>query len=44
MIFLSARVRPEDIQAGRDLGADYLTKPFVPKDLLDAIDRAVNAA
>jgi len=44
VIFLSARVRPEDIAVGKNLGADYLTKPFVPQDLLDAIDRAVGAA
>jgi CheY-like chemotaxis protein len=40
-IFLSARVMPEDIEAGRALGATYLTKPFVTTALLDAIDRSL---
>jgi CheY-like chemotaxis protein len=43
VIFLSARVQPEDIAAGKALGADYLTKPFSPTDLLAAIDRAVTS-
>jgi CheY-like chemotaxis protein len=42
-IFLSARVEPEDIEAGRALGAAYLTKPFVGAALLAAVDRALNA-
>lgn len=37
-IFLSARVGPEDIKAGTALGAVYLTKPYVMKALLNAID------
>jgi CheY-like chemotaxis protein len=36
-IFLSARVTPQDIEAGRALGARYLTKPFVATALLGAI-------
>ena len=40
-IFLSARVQPEDIEAGRALGATYLTKPFVATALLRAIDAAL---
>ena len=40
-IFLSARVQPEDIEAGRSLGATYLTKPFVATALLRAIDAAL---
>lgn len=39
-IFLSARVGPEDIAAG-PLGAVYLTKPYVMRALLAAIDRLV---
>lgn len=33
-IFLSARIAPDDIAAGRALGATYLTKPFplVPRE------------
>lgn len=37
-VFLSGRVAPEDIAAGRALGAVYLTKPFVGSALLGAID------
>ncbi|MFI7588533.1 PleD family two-component system response regulator [Spongisporangium articulatum] len=40
VIFLSARVTPEDIQAGHSLGALYLTKPFVASALLAKIDEA----
>lgn len=43
-IFLSARVGPEDIAAGRALGAIYLTKPYVMRALLAAIDRQVVGA
>lgn len=40
-VFLSARVRPEDIAAGEELGAIYLTKPFVVSALAAAIDKAL---
>lgn len=40
-IFLSALVTPQDIEAGRALGAAYLTKPFVASALLRAIERAL---
>ncbi len=40
-IFLSARVLPEHIEAGRALGASYLTKPFIAAALLKAIDEAM---
>ena len=40
-IFLSARVLPEDVEAGRAAGATYLTKPFSAVALLQAIERAV---
>ena len=40
-VFLSARVRPEDIAAGEALGAIYLTKPFVVSALGKAIERAL---
>jgi CheY-like chemotaxis protein len=42
VIFLSARVQPRDIEAGRALGATYLTKPFVASALLAAVDRALD--
>ena len=43
-IFLSARVQPHDIAAGRALGATYLTKPFVGAALLTAVDAALRGA
>jgi CheY-like chemotaxis protein len=43
-IFLTARVREEDIEAGQALGATYLTKPFVANALFKAIDSALAAA
>ena len=39
-IFLSAKIMPQDIEAGRALGATYLTKPFVATALLNAVERA----
>jgi len=44
VIFLSARVQPEDITAGRSLGAVYLTKPVVISALTAAIDRVLQPA
>lgn len=38
-IFLSARVQPEDIEAGRALGAAYLTKPFSGVALLNTVTK-----
>ena len=43
-IFLSGRVQPGDVQAGRALGATYLTKPVVLTALTQAIDRALRPA
>ncbi|MBA3744590.1 response regulator [Sporichthya sp.] len=43
-IFLSARVQQESIDAGRALGATYLTKPFIASALLTAIDQALPVA
>jgi CRP-like cAMP-binding protein/CheY-like chemotaxis protein len=38
-IFLTAKIRKEDMRKGMNLGADdYLTKPFEEMELLDAID------
>lgn len=42
-IFLSGRVEPEAIEAGRALGATYLTKPFVASALLKAIDQGLKS-
>ena len=43
-VFLSARVQPQDVEAGRALGATYLTKPFVASALLAAVDKALHTA
>ena len=39
-IFLSGRVEPHDVEAGRALNATYLTKPFSANALANAIQRA----
>jgi CheY-like chemotaxis protein len=39
-IFLSAKIQPQDIDAGRALNATYLTKPFVATALLNAVEAA----
>ena len=44
VIFLSARIQPEDIAAGQALGAVYLTKPVVISALIKAIERAPRPA
>ena len=41
VIFLSSRIQPADIAAGRQLGATYLTKPIVISALNRAIDQAL---
>ncbi len=43
-IFLSARILPQDIAAGRDLGATYLTKPFVAPALIAAVNASLGPA
>jgi CheY-like chemotaxis protein len=43
-VFLSGRVEPEHVEAGRALGARYLTKPFVAAALVDAVDAVIAAA
>ncbi len=42
-IFLSGRMRPDDIEAGQKLGGIYLTKPFVANALLKAVDGIIEA-
>lgn len=43
-IFLSARVQEADILRGRAMGAQYLTKPFVARALLDRVREALDAS
>jgi CheY-like chemotaxis protein len=43
IVFLSARVTPRDVEAGRALDAIYLTKPYVMKALLEAIDKSLES-
>jgi CheY-like chemotaxis protein len=38
-IFLSGRVEHHDVEAGRALGATYLTKPFSANALCNAVER-----
>ena len=40
-IFLSARVQESDVERGRNLGATYLTKPFIASALLKAIEESL---
>jgi len=42
-VFLSGRIQEDDIEAGRALGATYLTKPLVLSALVAAVDAAVDA-
>jgi DNA-binding response OmpR family regulator len=44
VIFLSARVQEEDIERGRALGAQYLTKPFVAAALLAKVSACLAGA
>ena len=42
ILMLSARDQATDRRAGKDAGADdYLTKPFSPRELLQAVTRAL---
>ena len=41
IIFLSANVDDKDIAHGRELGAVYLTKPYIRSALCNAIEKAV---
>lgn len=42
-VFLTAVVDPAQIRTGTELGATYLTKPFVASALLKAIDRELKS-
>lgn len=40
IVLISARTRPADVERGREAGADaYVTKPFDPDDVIDAVRR-----
>ena len=42
IFFLSAKAQASDIELGKSYGvADYITKPFDPNDLLEAVERVV---
>jgi two-component system sensor histidine kinase/response regulator len=42
-IFLTAKAEKEDLRKGMEFGAeDYLTKPVAAKDLINAINTAIN--
>ena len=43
IIFLSANVDQVHIERGREMGAVYLTKPYIRAALCNAIDKAVTA-
>jgi CheY-like chemotaxis protein len=45
IILLTGSARERDIAAGREAGADlYLSKPFSPMELLEAVQRALQVA
>jgi CheY-like chemotaxis protein len=43
VVFLSAKAQQADIERGKKYGvAEYLTKPFDPAELLEAVERLVD--
>ncbi|RKS80475.1 response regulator receiver domain-containing protein [Motilibacter peucedani] len=40
VVFLSARVQEHDVARGREVGATYLTKPFIASALINAVERS----
>ena len=42
-VMVSAKAQRADVKAALDMGADkYITKPFDPQDLLDAVENLLN--
>ena len=39
ILLLSAKAQAADVQAGKDVADDYITKPFDPLELLDRVSR-----
>jgi len=45
IVFVSALIRPADVERGLALGAEaYLTKPFDPEEIIDTVRRLTVAA
>ena len=41
IVLLSAKAQAADVQAGRDVADEYITKPFDPLELLDRVSKLI---